>query len=86
MKLRKEFITMQTGDTQIMVSTDTKLFSGLVRSNATTAFVIEKLKNETSFEEILNAMKEEYEGDPEVMARDLKMVLDKLRSIKALEE
>ena len=61
-------------------------FRGIVRSNETAAFVVDCLKDETSEDEILAKLKEEYEGDDDKMRSDLKNVLSKLREIEAIEE
>ena len=88
MKLKKGFCTQTISDGQVMVPTadaDTD-FRGIVRSNETAAFVVDRLKNETTKEEILDALKQEYDGDETIMERDLSAVLEKLRGIGALEE
>ena len=88
MKLKKGFCTQTISDGQVMVPTaeaDTD-FRGIVRNNETAAFVVDLLKNEISEEEILDALKQEYEGDEELMKKDLSGVLEKLRGIGAIEE
>ncbi len=88
MKLKKGFCTQTISDGQVMVPTaeaETD-FRGIVRSNETAAFVVDMLKNETTKDEILNALKQEYEGDERKMEQDLLSVLDKLKSIDAIEE
>ena len=88
MRLKKGFCTQTISDGQVMVpvgDADTS-FRGIVRSNETAAFVVEQLKEETTEEEILSKLKEEYEGDEEKMKKDLAGVIAKLRSIDALEE
>ena len=88
MKLKNGFCTQTISDGQVMVPTaqaDTS-FRGIVRSNETAAFVVDCLKEETTEEDILAKLKEEYEGDEEKMKTDLKTVLSKLREIEAIEE
>lgn len=88
MKLKKGFCTQTISDGQVMVPTaDAETdFRGIVRSNETAAFVIDKLKNEITENEILDELKQEYEGDEEIMKKDLSCVLEKLRGIGAIEE
>jgi len=86
MKLKKGFITHETGGEQILVAAGRNQFAGFVRSNATAAFVVECLKKETTPEEILDAMCEKYEAPREQIQEDLGKVLDILRSVGALEE
>lgn len=86
MKLKEGFITHETGGKQIMVSAGSVKFSGLVRSNATAAFIVNLLKSETTEEDIVGAVLDKYEVSEEVAAKDVKMILDKLRSIGAIDE
>ncbi len=88
MKLKKGFCTQRISDGQVMVPTseaDTD-FRGIVRNNETAAFVVDLLKNETSEDQIMQALCDEYDGNPDKMRKDLYDVLDKLREIGALEE
>ena len=87
MKLKTGFCTQEVGDGQVMVPIDEAKtsFKGIVRSNETAAFVVECLKEETSKEEILAKLKAEYDGDENLMVRDLNLVLEKLTGIGAIE-
>ena len=81
MKLKKGFCTQTISDGQVMVPTaeaDTD-FRGIVRNN-------DLLKNDTTEEKILDALKSEYDGDEDKMRSDLRTVLNKLREIKAIDE
>ena len=86
MKLKKEFITHEMGDSHVMVATGNANFSGLVRSNETASFIVEMLKEETTKEAIVDAMNEKYNATKDVIAHDVDIILDKLRSIGALDE
>lgn len=85
MKLKNNFITQEMDGEQIMVAT-AGTFSGMVRSNASAAFIVDCLKKDTTKEKILNAMCEKYEASREVMAADVDKVLNNLRKIGALDE
>ena len=86
MKLNKQFVTRDIGDTQVMVAVGSAAFSGVVRSNKTAAFVVDQLKEETTKEKIVAAMLEKYEVSEERASADVDKILEKLRSIGALEE
>lgn len=86
MKLKDGFVTHEMGGEQIMVATGSAKFSGLVRSNATAAFIVECLKENTSREAIIDTMLKRYDAPENVIAADVDMVLGKLRSIGALDE
>ena len=88
MKLNADYITHTTADEQIMVATgeSTRRFSGLVRSNATAAAIVELLGSDTTEEKIVDALLARYDAPREVIARDVADILKKLRSIGALAE
>jgi hypothetical protein len=86
MRLTDGFITHETDGEQIMVSAGDVSFAGLVRSNKTAAFIVDCLKTETTKEQIVDAMAEKYDASKDVMARDVEIILGKLRSIGALDE
>jgi hypothetical protein len=86
MKLKDGFVTHEMGGEQIMVATGGANFSGLVRSNATAAFIVECLKEETTRQMIIDTMLKRYDAPESVIAADVDMVLGKLRSINALDE
>ena len=86
MKLKDGFVTHEMGGEQVMVATGSASFSGLVRSNATAAFIVDCLKEETTKEQILEKMQAKYDGSLEVMGADVDKIVAKLRSIGALDE
>ena len=86
MKLKNGFITHEMGDQQIMVAGGETDFAGLVRSNKTAAFIVDSLKEETTRETIVDAMTAKYDAPRDVIERDVEAILDKLRSIGALDE
>ncbi len=86
MKLKNGFVTQVMGKEQIMVATGDVGFSGLVRSNATAAFIVDCLKTDTTKEAILEAMLAKYEVSREKAAGDLDKILGILRSVNAIDE
>ena len=85
MKLKDNFITHETDGEQIMVAAGGS-FAGMVRSNATAAFIVDCLKTDTTEAEILDKMLGKYDADAEVMAKDIKAIIEKLRKIGAIDE
>ena len=61
-------------------------FAGLIRSNKTAAFIVECLKEDTTQENIVEAMFEKYDAPKEVLAKDVSDVIEKLRKVGALDE
>lgn len=80
MKLKDTFVTQEMDVEQVMVEADGG-FAGMVRSNATAAFIIDQLKTETTKEAILDAMEKKYDAPRAVMAEDVDMVLGNLKKL-----
>ena len=85
MRLREGFITHKMCDEHFTVSTD-GTFNGIVRSNATAAFIVECLQEETTEQEIIQKMMVKYNAPSDIIKEDVKKILDTLRGIKALDE
>lgn len=86
MKLKASFITHTLGDDRILVPVGDAGFSGLVRSNPTAAFIIEQLRSDTTQEQIVDAMLQEYHAGRQQISQDVAAVIETLRSIGAIEE
>lgn len=85
MKLKNEFMTHMDGDTQMMVDVSAK-FSGLIRSNKTASEIVDMLKNDTTESEITAKMLAKYDAPESVIAADVHGIIEKLRSIGAIDE
>ncbi len=86
MKLKSSFITHEVANEHITVATGNAEFSGLVRSNSTAAFIIESLKTETTAEAIADALCEKYDAKRDVVLNDVLGVIEKLKSIGAIDD
>ena len=85
MKLKNEFMTHMDGENQMMVDVSAK-FSGLVRSNKTAAEIIDLLKMDTTEENIISAMRKNYDASESVLKQDVHRIIETLRSIGAIDE
>jgi hypothetical protein len=87
MKLKKGFVTHTVSGTQVMVAAGpaADIFQGIVRSNETAAFIVDCLRQETTEEEIVQRMTENYEVDADTAASGVKKILEKLKEIGAVE-
>ena len=87
MKLRDGLFTQEYQGKQLLLASGAAAmhFRGIVRSNRTAAFIVDQLKTETTEEAIVAALLEEYNVTPEIAARDVRAVTEKLREIGALE-
>jgi hypothetical protein len=86
MKLNKDFILHTINEETLLVPTGRATFSGIVRGNNTLGQVLEQLKTDTTEEEIVAAIRAQYEAPEGVVENDVRAVLDKLRGIGALDE
>ena len=86
MKLKEGFVTYNADDTHMMVSMGKTAFSGIVRSNETAAFIVEKLKTEVTEEALIEMLMDKYSIDNTTAKRGVHKVLDTLRKIEAIEE
>lgn len=86
MKLKDGFVTHEMGGEQVMVSTGSVGFAGLVRSNATAAFIVKCLEQDTTRDAVVDALLAKYDVSADIAGRDVDKVLDKLRAIGALDE
>lgn len=85
MKLKDTFITHMSNGEQILVDASGK-FSGLIRNNESAAFIVECLKKETTVEEIVDQMYEEYDASKEVLLKAVNDVVSQLRKAGAIDE
>lgn len=84
MKLKKGFVTYESSDGQIL--TAAQGFRGMARSNATAAFIIDCLKQETTEGAIVDRMVQKYDAPRAVIEGDVKRQIELLRGIGALDE
>lgn len=87
MKLKSSFVVHSIANSQIMVpigdSADS--FHGFVRSNETAAFIVENLKEDTSKEQLVQKLLNEYDVDESNASKAVDYVVDMLNKIGALE-
>ncbi len=86
MKLKKEFITHIVGNESILVPTGEADFSGVVRGNKTLGAVLELLKEETTDEAMIAALKKRFNAPEGAIEMDVAKALAELRRIGALDE
>ena len=87
MKLKEDVIVSGI-DGQVMAvdaGARRERFSGLVRMNETAGFVAELLQKETSLEEIVKAMTQEYDVTEEVAKVNAQKVIDAFQGAGLLE-
>lgn len=85
MKLKDCYITHQNKDDYMMLDASGS-FAGLIHSNATTAFIADCLRTETTRDEVIRKCLAKYEASEDDIAESVDMVISKFRSIGAIEE
>ena len=85
MKLKESFVTHKNKDDYMMIDASGK-FAGLIHSNATTAFIVDCMRTETTREEIIQKMLDKYDADETDVAQDVDKIINALKSIGAVDE
>lgn len=85
MKLKDTFITHMSNGEQILVDVSGE-FSGVIRNNESAARIVDCLKTSTSVSKIVEQLSLEYEVSNEELESAVKTVIDKLRSVGAIDE
>ena len=86
MKLKKEFIPHETTDQSLLIPAGGAGFSGLVKGNKTLGVILGYLQEDTTEEEIVNAMQRRFDAPEDVIRRDVEKALSELAKIGALDE
>ena len=85
MKLKESFVTHKNKDDYMMIDASGK-FAGLIHSNATTAFIVDCMRTETTREEIIQKMLDKYDADETDVAKDVDKIINALKSRGAVDE
>ena len=86
MKLNPNFIAQTIEDTQFLVPVGQGAFHGLVRSNSTVAFIVDCLKEDTTREQIVEAVYAKYDAPKETITKDVERIISSLKEIGAIIE
>ena len=86
MKLRGDFLTHQTDSETLLVPAGNAKFSGIVKGNSTFGEILSLLKNDITESQLITEMRAKYDAPEEVIAQDVRKILDSLRQVKALDE
>ena len=82
MKLKYEFETTELGDeiVAVPVGDNAMDFRGVLNLNASAAAILKQLKENTTVEQIVSSLMEEYEGSKEELTASVEKYVEKLRS------
>lgn len=87
MKIKEDFLLRKVADCHVVVPVGkaTVDFNGMMNLNETGAFLWEKLENDTTKEELLKAMLDEYEVPEDIAKKDIDNFITKLKDGNLLE-
>ena len=85
MKLKSYFIAHNSSDESYLVSTSSAEFLEVVKSNKTLGAIIGLLQEETTRDQVIDAMKARFEAPEIVIERDVDQVIFQLLKVGALE-
>lgn len=88
MKLKAGVIVTKMDDQYIAVTAGDagKAFNGMIKMNGTAAFIVEKLQNETTVDEITEALCAEYEVEADVARENVEKTVAALEKARILEK
>ena len=85
MKIKSDFLSHNSSTESYLVPTSDASFSGMVKGNKTLGAIVELLKEETTEEEVISAMKARFDAPEGTIERDVRRVIEELTKIDALE-
>lgn len=86
MKIKENYMLRKVADCYVVVPIGAAVaeFNGMINLNEVGAFLWQKLERETTFEEVLASMLEEYDVDEAVASGDLKRFIKELEDAELL--
>ena len=85
MKLNDKFLIHNDGDTKFVVSTGNTDFKGIARGNESAGFIIDCLRSDTTEDEIVTKMRQNWDVTDELARRDVRKIVGQLREIGAID-
>ena len=85
MRLRKNYIARTSGNETLLVPAGGSGCAGVVRGNRARGASLELLRQDTTEEQIVEAMKKRFDAPEERIAADVKKALAELRKIGAID-
>lgn len=86
MKLNKNFLVHKSRNETIVVPTGEADFSGVIRGNQTLGTILDLLQNDTTEQQMIDIMAEEYDVDTAVIEQDVRTTVSRLKKIGAIDE
>lgn len=88
MRLKDGVIFTKVAEETIVVTVGeaAEAFRGMIKLNATGAFLAERMLQQTTKEELVAALRQEYEVDEETAVEAVESIVEKFESVKLIKE
>ena len=88
MKLKNGVIFTQVADETIVVTVGeaAETFRGMIKLNSTGAFIAQRMLQETTAEELVAALRQEYEVDEKTAMEAVESIVAKFASVELIKE
>lgn len=86
MKLNDDFVIHDSNGMIVMVPTGKSDFSGILYLNKTAHYIVNCLKTETTIEAVVDSVYDKYNAERELIVTHVNNIIEKLRSIGAIDE
>lgn len=85
MKLKDDFIVYNSGKEQMLISVS-GAFNGMIKLNSSAGDIVELLKNDIEYKDVVEAMFNKYDADRADIENDVNSIISQLKQIGALSE
>lgn len=85
MKLNKNFLVHKSGKDTVIVPTGNAGFLGLIKGNETLGVIVDLLKTDTTEQQLIDQMTKQFDAPREVIEKDVKSVVSRLKEIGAID-
>lgn len=85
MKLNKNFLVHTKENDTVVVPTGDAGFSGVVKGNETLGAILDLLKKDITEENIIESMLKVYDAPREMIEKDVKTTISRLKEIGAID-
>lgn len=88
MKLKDGVIFTQVADETIVVTVGeaAEAFRGMIKLNSTGAFIAQRMLQDTTKEELVTALRQEYAVDEETALKAVESIVEKFTSVELIKE
>lgn len=85
MRLKREFISHNTDKESLLVPAGGTAFAGIVKGNKTFGVILDLLKEDTTREEMITALKDRFDAPEGMIEQDVDRAISELEKIGAIE-